>query len=172
MCLHEMKLLDSILGLNVEQLTLIQMAVRAILIFFIAIFLIRVSGTRTLGKHSAFDQLTILIMGSILGRAIVAADQPFFESLCIVALIMILHRALAWITFRSKTAGTIFKGGHIPLMQNHIWQKDNMRRTGITKEDIEETMRQELHAGSIDMNKDIYLERSGKISIVNKDESS
>ena len=167
-----MNFVTSILGLDAEHLTLIQMIMRATLIFFVAIFLIRISGIRTLGKHNAFDNLTILMMGAILGRAIVAADQPFFESLGTVAFIMVLHRALAWITFRSKIAGIIFKGEPIPLMKNHIWQKDNMHRTGISLEDIEESTRQELHTGSIERVKDVYLERSGKISIIKQDESS
>jgi uncharacterized membrane protein YcaP (DUF421 family) len=57
-------------------------------------------------------------------------------------------------------------------MKDHIWLKDNMHRTGISLEDIEESTRQELHTGSIDRVKDVYLERSGKISIIKQDESS
>ena len=163
---------DCILGLNASHLTLLQMMIRAILIFFVAILLIRISGLRTLGKLSAFDNLTTLIMGAILGRAIVVADQPFFESLITVGLIMILHRALAWLTFRSKIAGTLIKGEPIVLMKNSHWQNNNLRRTDISIDDIEEALRQDLHASSMDTVKDIYLERSGKISMIRHEEPS
>ncbi|HEX2750279.1 MAG TPA: hypothetical protein VHM91_19895 [Verrucomicrobiales bacterium] len=69
------------LGLNSATLSPAQMAARAALAFVFSLVFIRVAGIRTLGKQSAFDALTALILGSVIGRAIVDGSQPYFHGL-------------------------------------------------------------------------------------------
>lgn len=160
-----MELLDEILGLQAEQLTAYQMAVRAVMIFFISLLLIRVSGIRTLGKQSAFDTLTSVMLGAIMGRAIVT-NQPFFASLLAALVLMLLHRLTAWVTFKSKYIGGFVKGRSILLFENGKQNLKNQEKTLITDEDILEALRQNANSGSLKDIKEIHLERSGEISIV------
>ena len=161
---------EDILGLNADQLSFYHMAARALLTFFFAILLLRISGLRTMGNHSAFDNLTVLIMGAIMGRGIVVADQPFFEAMGILTIIVILHRILAWGTVHSKVLGKMIKGKPILLMKDSVWQKDNMSHAAVSQADIEESLRQEMRCDSFSKIKDIYIERSGKISFVQKED--
>jgi uncharacterized membrane protein YcaP (DUF421 family) len=161
-----MEWISSLLGLHTEQLNTLQMIARAIIIFFVSLLLIRIAGIRTLGKKTVFDYLTILILGSILGRGIVAANQPFFGSLATVAVIMLLHRGIAWITYKSKKAGRIFKGDALPLVKNGRRNNENLKKANISQEDIAESLRLVLQVDSIDEIKEAYLERSGDISFV------
>src|SRR4051812_18108057 len=113
-----MEIIEDLLGIDVGKLQNYQMINRAIVIFFTAILLVRISGIRTLGKQTAFDNLTALMLGAIMGRAIVTADQPFFGSILATLVIMVLHRLLSWVTFRSKRLGFVFKGSNIMLMKD------------------------------------------------------
>jgi uncharacterized membrane protein YcaP (DUF421 family) len=167
-----MDVIDQLFGLDADQLTLLQMMARSFMVLLTALVLIRVAGIRMLGNHSAFDNLTTLILGAILGRAIVVPDQPFFESLATVTILMILYRLFVWITLHNATAGKIIKGQPIPLRQNNEWITDNLRRTGISIHDVEESLRQEMQEPNIDAVKEVYLERSGRISFVKKDGST
>ena len=160
-----MEFLDNLLGLNAEQLTAGQMVARAVIIFFISLILIRVSGIRTLGKQSAFDMLTKLILGAMLGRAIVA-NQPFFGTLLAALMVMLLHRLLAWIAFHNKKANAFINGETLLLMKDGKKQIKNLSRSHITDEDILEALRRDVNTGSTEKIKEVYLERSGDISFV------
>jgi len=158
---------SNLLGLDTEKLLGYQMACRAFVIFFIALIFVRISGIRTLGKQSTFDHLTILILGAIMGRAIVT-HQSFAGTLIAAFVIIMLHRLLAWLTFKSTGAGFIFKGEPVQLIKNNQFDEDNMKKTHITKNDIMVALRTELHTDDFKDLKDAYIERSGKISFVLK----
>jgi len=163
-----MTFIEKIFGLNVNQLETYQMVCRAVLIFFIALIFIRISGIRTLGKQNAFDNLTAVMLGAIMGRAIVAADQPLFGSLVAVLALMLLHRLVSWNTFQSKKLGLLFKGKPFLLMKDGKMNSRNLAKTNITNDDILESLRRDANSSSLDNIKEIYLERSGDLSFVKK----
>src|SRR5438046_4625299 len=99
-----MELLNDLLGLDAEKLEAYQMIFRAIIVFFTTLIFIRIAGIRTLGKQSSFDTLTSLMLGAIMGRAVVT-EQSFFGSILATLVLMLLHRLVAWVTFKSKKAG-------------------------------------------------------------------
>jgi uncharacterized membrane protein YcaP (DUF421 family) len=159
--------LTNILGLNENDLKSYQMVARAIIMFFSGLTLLRMSVIRMLGKQSAFDHLTVLILGAIMGRGIVT-NQSLVGTLLAALTIILLHRFIAWITYRSKKAGVIFKGKPIALIKDNEDQEANMRKTNITRHDICESLRINLHTDDYSKIKDAFLERSGKISIIEK----
>jgi uncharacterized membrane protein YcaP (DUF421 family) len=106
-----------------------------------------------------------LILGSILGRAIVT-NQPLAASLAVALLILLLHRLLAWLTFLSHDAGSVIKGSPIALIHDGKKQDYNMKWQHITVHDISESLRLSLHSEDIGAIKDAYMERSGQISII------
>jgi len=158
--------INEIFGLDAERLNALQMIARAITTFFVALLLIRISGLRTLGKQTSFDQLTILMLGAIMGRGVVTPSQPFFGAMLAVLVIMLLHRLLAWITFKSKSAGWIFKGEPLLLIKNGRKNMHNLKMCNISEDDLLEALRRDLHLDSLDEIKEAYLERSGEISFI------
>ena len=160
-----MELINNILGLDVEKLEPYQMASRAVVIFFISLILVRIGGIRTFGKQSIFDTLSTLMLGAILGRCIVA-DQSFFGSILATLILMLLHRLIALLTYKSKKLGKIFKGENIILMKNGKMLKENLARSQITENDIMDALRREMQINSLDRIKEVHLERSGDISFI------
>jgi uncharacterized membrane protein YcaP (DUF421 family) len=162
-----MDLFEQALGLNAEKLTVMQMSSRAVITFFISLVFVRLSGIRMLGKQSSFDSLTALMLGSIMGRAIVT-NQSFIGSLTAALIIMLLHRLMAWITYRSKKAGRIIKSTDVLLIKDGKKNYNNLARNHITEEDIIEAVRKDANVASLEEVKEVHLERSGYISIVKK----
>jgi len=58
-----------------------QMAARAVVVFFVALVLIRISGRRSFGQHSLFDACATVLIGATLARAVVGAS-PFLATVC------------------------------------------------------------------------------------------
>jgi uncharacterized membrane protein YcaP (DUF421 family) len=164
-----METINQLFGLHADKLNTCQMAVRIVAVFFISLTYIRIIGLRALGKQNAFDQLTILIMGSILGRAVVSASQPFFPSLIAVLLLMALDKFLRWLTYRSRKLGNLFKGNPLILYEKGQFNVTNLRRTLTTKEDIEESLHLFLTEKDFSKMDSAYLERSGQVSITKKE---
>jgi len=78
----------------------LQMSLRAVLVFLIALVLIRVSGRRSFGQRSPFDSVVVILLGATLSRAIVGAS-PFVATVLASLVIVVCHRLLAWICMRA-----------------------------------------------------------------------
>ena len=142
-----------------------QMAVRAAVVFFIALAYVRTGGLRMLGRQSAFDSLTALMLGAILGKAVISPDS-FLGTLLAALVIMVLHRLTAWITFKSSWMGSILKGKPILLFKNNKPVIKNLSRVHITENDLHEAVRKNLNVDDMSHVKEIYMERSGELSVI------
>lgn len=141
------------------------MVARAVIIFFTSLVFVRIAGIRTLGKQSAFDTLTSLMLGAIMGRAVVT-NQSFFGSILATLVLMLLHRLMAGIAFRNKKIGAVIKGKSLLHMKSGKKEQKNLTRSFITEADILEALRHDANITSLDKIKEVYLERSGDISII------
>jgi uncharacterized membrane protein YcaP (DUF421 family) len=159
---------SEILGLYLPELEPLHMATRAFVLFFAALILLRIAGLRTLGKQSSFDTLTTFMLAGVLGRAIIV-QQSFIGSLLAALVLVLLHRFIAFICFRSKGIGRILKGENIILLKDGERSLKNLRRTHITDEDLIEAIRKEINDNSYKNVAEIHLERSGYISIIKKE---
>src|SRR4051812_25993024 len=99
-----------LIGEGEEKLTVVQIGIRAAIIFFIALLLIRFAGRRSFGLHSPFDNVITILLGAILSRSVVHSDVPFFGPIAAATVIAGFHRSLAWITTRNDAIGKIVKG--------------------------------------------------------------
>src|SRR5258708_2274464 len=97
-----------------KDLSTMQMCARAVVIYFIALIMLRISGRRTFGKKTAFDNTIAIILGAILSRAVVGASEFVPTVACSLALVL-LHRCLAWVSLRSKTVKHLLQGASISL---------------------------------------------------------
>lgn len=150
-----------------SDLDITQMCFRATLVFFVALIIIKVSGMRSFSNRSAFDIIISIMLGAILSRAVVGAN-PFIPT-CIAGLtIGAIHRVLAILSVQNDYLGRLIKGAAVPLYENEIYHHRNMMKTGISKKDILEEVHEKLNVETLGEVKKIYMERSGKISIIKK----
>lgn len=155
-----------VLGLDVERLTLWQMALRALIIYLAALTMVRLGGgQRFLGKHAAFDVILGIIFGSVLSRA-VEGSTPFFETLGAGLVLISLHWLFAVIALRFHQFGRVVKGIPYPLIQDGEIQWDRMNKNYISKEDLIEALRSNAHVSNPSEVKLAHLERNGTISVI------
>jgi uncharacterized membrane protein YcaP (DUF421 family) len=162
--------INDLLGLDAERLNWYQMMMRATIVFMLALIYVRIAGLRTFGKMSSFDQITSLIFGAIMGRAIVS-DQPFFESMAAALLIMLLHRTAAYLTFRSSKAGKLIKGEMLLLYKDGAMIRQNLQRVHVSERDIMEALYLKLNTKDLNEVSEIYMGRSGEICLIRKKQS-
>lgn len=161
-----MNLIEDVFGLDVQHLTTLQMLSRASFVFLSSLIFVRIAGIRMLGKKNVFDEVSILVMGAILGRSIVSAQQPFFPSMLIVFYLMILHRIFSMITQRFPAFTRFTEGVPVQIMKDGKFLKHNMKSVQLSEEDIRASMRDILKSEDASMVEESYLEVSGKITFI------
>ena len=150
-----------------NELNALQMGCRAFVMFFITLALIRVAGMRAFGQKSAFDAIIVIMLGAILSRAITGAS-PFFPTTTAGIVLAIVHRLLAIASVFNNTVGFIIKGRKTILFRNDKIEKKNMLLCSVSYRDLMEVVRLQLKESTMDNVEEIYMERSGKISVIEK----
>ena len=163
-------LFEELLGLGMEpkQLTFLQISIRGVLVFAVTLVMVRISSKRSLAEKTAFDATLLVIIASVLARAI-NGSAPFLPTLGTGFVLVLLHRFLALMAYYSHGFGILIKGKAAVLVENGGLQRRNMSINHISEHDLEEDMR--LDAGTEDLSKIkvARLERSGDISFIKRE---
>lgn len=149
----------------------LQMGMRSIVVFLVALVLIRISGRRSFGQRSPFDSVVVILLGATLSRAIVGAS-PFIATVVASFVIVICHRALAWICMRSRRLERLVGGIEREVFSNGSFNSREMDAALISRTDIQESVRQKTGARSMDDVAAAILERNGEVSVIRKRKGS
>lgn len=145
----------------------LQMGMRSIAVFLIALVLIRVSGRRSFGQRSSFDSVVVILLGATLSRAIVGAS-PFVATVVASFAIVVCHRALAWACVRSRGLERLVGGVEREVYSNGAFNARELDAALITRTDVQESVRQKLGSRTMDNVAAAILERNGDVSVIRK----
>lgn len=150
-----------------EHLDPLRMAARALLVFFIALLLIRIGGLRIIGKKSGFDLAIVIMMGAVLARGIVGAS-PLFSTVAAATVMIVVNRSLAWISTKSPLLNRLFKGNALVLYQYDKINWNNMDKACLSESDLLTSLRLETHHENLENIEKASLETNGRISFLLK----
>lgn len=150
-----------------EHLNPLQMAVRAFIMFFVTLALIRFGGMRIFGKKTAVDSIVVIMLGAVLARGVVGAS-PFLSTIAAGTVMVVLHKILALLATRFVWLGMIVKGIHRTLYSHGKMDEKSMRRVAISKDDLLESVRLEINERNFDHVDEIKIEKNGQVSVIKK----
>ena len=142
-----------------------QVSMRGIIVFIAVLLMVRISSKRSLAEKTGFDAALIVIIASVLSRAI-NGSAPFVPTLVVGFVLVFLHRLLALGAYASHTFGILVKGKPVVIVENGRINRRNMRRNQITQHDLEEDMRLDAETEDLGTIKVARVERSGDISFI------
>jgi uncharacterized membrane protein YcaP (DUF421 family) len=161
------ELLQSLLGISTQpkELTFLQVSVRGVVVFIATLVMVRLSSKRSLAEKTAFDAVLVVIIGSMLSRAI-NGSAAFLPTLGSGFVLVLLHRLFGFTAFYSHAFGIVLKGKPAVLIQNGRLQHKNMLWNHISEHDLQEDMRLEAKTDDLSKIKTARVERSGDISFI------
>lgn len=161
------QLSEQFLGLGVEpkHLTFLQISFRGIIVFVVTLVMVRLSSRRSLAEKTAFDAVLLVIIASVLARAI-NGSASFWPTLGSGFVLVGLHRLLALTAYHSHAFGILVKGKAVVLVENGELRCENMRTNYISEHDLEEDMRLDAATDDVSKIKLARVERSGDISFI------
>jgi uncharacterized membrane protein YcaP (DUF421 family) len=155
------------LGAEPKDLTFIQISLRGVVVFIATMIMVRLGHKRSLSRKTAFDAVLLVILASVLSRAI-NGSAAFFATLGGGLVLVLLHRLLAFIACHSHWFGCLIKGLPEVIIEDGNFVFGTMRRNHISTHDVEEDMRLSLRDDDISKVKKARVERSGDISFIKK----
>jgi uncharacterized membrane protein YcaP (DUF421 family) len=150
-----------------KELTVYQMSARAVVVYFLALILIRISGRRTFGNKTSFDNVIAIILGAMLSRAISGA-APFLSTIVCSLVLVLIHRLLASLFMRFEGFARLIKGQTIPLFKNGDIIRPNLNKALLTENDLLSDLRSKGSSNSFDDIDEMCMETTGEVSVIKK----
>ncbi|GEO11344.1 DUF421 domain-containing protein [Segetibacter aerophilus] len=150
-----------------KELNSLQIGTRTIVMYIVALILIRIAGLKTFGKNSSFDNIIIIMLGAVLSRGVVGAS-PFFGVVISGFVMVIMTRLVSWLSIKNKTFSVLVKGRHKSLFREGAMDKENLNKSLLSEDDLLEGVRLQANTNSLKDVEEAFLETSGDISIVKK----
>ena len=139
-------------------------AVKAVLLFAVAVIGLRVGERRTLAQLSAFDFAVAVAVGSIIGRGATASDTSFLSSAVALVTFLVAHRVVAVLRRHSRVVRLI---DHPPrvLVAGGELQRRELARAGLTPADVYALLR-EKGVGDLGQVGYLLYEEGGGVTVV------
>ena len=155
-------------GLEAHKLTLWQVVLRAILIFFATLLVVRTANKRFFASRTAFDVILGFILGSMMARAINGSER-LIPTIVAGFVLAMLHRGLGWLACQWPQIGGLIKGYSQTLVKAGELDHATMRRHHIAEDDLNEELRLQGLADRAKV-QIARLERNGEVSVIRKEE--
>src|SRR3954464_2594929 len=144
------------------------LGLRATLAFFLIFLMTRLVGRRELGKLQAFDLILFIVIGDLVQQGITQSDYSVTGLVLVVSTICLLTVFVSYVSFRFARVRPLLEGEPVVVLEDGRLIDDNMKRTRLTIDDIEEAARMEQIA-SLDEVRWAVFENSGNISFIPKE---
>lgn len=133
------------------------------------VFLLRISGNRTLSKLNAFDFVVTIALGSTFGSLLLNKSVSLAEGVTALAVLIGLQYSMAWLTVKSDTVKRVIKNEPSLVYYNGKYLKDSMKRSRVVEEEIEQSARNQGYA-NLKSVEAVVLETDGSFSVISKPE--
>ena len=142
---------------------------RSLILAFLAyaalVFLLRISGKRTLSKLNVFDFVFVVALGSTLATTILSPGTTLADGLTAFIVLIALQVCLSLLCVYSHRVDMIVNGEPTLLMHRGNFLDEAMKRERVTKEEILASLRNN-HIKDFNDVDSVVLETDGTFSVV------
>ena len=142
-----------------------EIVLRASIVYFVLLALLRLSGKRTVGQFTPFDLLVLVLLGDAVQGSMIAGDQSLQGGLILTATLLGWNRVVGYVTARSEPVAKVVEGKADILARNGEVFHEAMKSADLTLDDLEEAMR-DHSVPSINKIRLAVLEKDGTITVL------
>ncbi|MDR1464890.1 MAG: DUF421 domain-containing protein [Oscillospiraceae bacterium] len=134
-------------------------------VYLFVVVAIRLFGKKEIAQLSVIDLVFILLISNAVQNAMVGPDTSLLGGLCAAATLFAINALLKFLLYRFPKLSGVVQGHTVMLIYNGKTLPENLRKTRISLEEMEETVR-EHGVGSIGEVNLAVLEVDGNISVL------
>ena len=142
-----------------------EIVLRASVVYFVLLALLRLSGKRTVGQFTPFDLLVLVLLGDAVQGSMIAGDQSLQGGLILTATLLGWNRVVGYVTARSEPVAKVVEGKADILARNGEVFHEAMKSADLTLDDLKEAMR-DHSVPAVNKIRLAVLERDGTITVL------
>lgn len=136
-----------------------------VLAYIALIFLLRISGKRTLSKMNAFDFIVTIALGSTLATVLLNKTVALADGILAFSLLIGLQYLISYLAVRSKKISQLVKATPALMVYNGEMLTKAMRDERVNEDEIYAILR-ENGVSSIKDAKAVILETDGSLTVI------
>jgi uncharacterized membrane protein YcaP (DUF421 family) len=144
---------------------------RAVAMYGFLLFVVRLSGKRTLAEVTVFDFILLLVISEATQQAMTGNDFSVTNGVILVTTLLMLDRLSDFISSRSERADRVLNDLPLLLVDDGEVMQDRLKWTQVQEHDIMESARKDHGLERFEQIRYAVLERSGGISIIPQPDS-
>jgi uncharacterized membrane protein YcaP (DUF421 family) len=144
---------------------LLRILVVGTLSYLSLMFMLRLSGARTLARMNPFDFAITIALGSTYGRLLTAEDVTLTEAVLAFALLVGLQILFSSLVMRAPRLSRVLSPQPVLVFYRGEFLRGDMRRERVTEAELRMAVR-EHGIGSIEEVEAIVVESNGRLSVV------
>jgi len=129
------------------------------------IFMLRISGKRTLSKWNSFDFVVTIAFGSILSSILLSTKDSFGTGIIGFGLLVLFQYILTWVSARSSLIQKIVKAEPALLLYKGKYKTEVMKRERVAEGEVLAALRAN-GVGAIEDADAVVLETDGSFSVI------
>src|SRR4051794_27526535 len=91
----------------------LELLVRALVVYLLLLFFMRLMGRRVAAQMSVTELAVILMIGAAVGLPIQVPDRGLLPGVVVLSVVLICHRSLSYLAFRSRKVELLTHGAVI-----------------------------------------------------------
>jgi uncharacterized membrane protein YcaP (DUF421 family) len=147
------------------------LAIRAIVIYFFIYLLTRIVGRRELSSLGPFDLILLVVIGDSVQQGMTQDDYSVTGAFIVISVIAVLQVSMSYVSYRFRTMRRVLEGEPIVIIQDGKPIERNLRRERLAMDDVMEEARSSAQIASLDRIHFAIIENNGKISFIEKQAS-
>jgi uncharacterized membrane protein YcaP (DUF421 family) len=147
----------------------IELLIRVLVVYIVALIAIRVMGKRMAGQLSKNELAALVSIAAAVGVSVQAPDRGLFAAMVVVSVIVIVSKLMAIIASKNKKFERLSQGTATVFVENATLQLKNMKKVRVSTERVFSQLRSEQikHLGEV---KRLYMEANGKFSLLKEEQ--
>jgi uncharacterized membrane protein YcaP (DUF421 family) len=139
-------------------------ALRASIVYFFVLFIVRLLGKREIGNMGAFDLIVALMIGEVVDEAIYG-DVSLIKGFVAIGTVAVWHMVNSWAGFKSKFIDKLTEAEPSVLIENGVINQKELARERLNEEELWSQLRL-LGIDELAEIKKAILEPSGVVSVL------
>jgi uncharacterized membrane protein YcaP (DUF421 family) len=152
-------------GMWVPQIHWGELVLRAVLVYFFLLILLRLTGKRQVGQLAPFDLILLLVLSNAVQNAMNGGDNSYTAGILSAGTLVGVNYLVSFGTFRWKWFSWLIEGKPTILIHNGKVDEKAMRHEQMTHHELMAALRAE-GLTSIEQVHVAILENTGRISVL------
>lgn len=118
-----------------------EFVVRAAVVYAVLLFMVRLTGKRTVGQFTPFDLLVVMLLAEGVTNSLSGGDESLVGGLILAATLVTLDVTIGFVSSRSAKADVLLQGKPVLIGRDGVIYEDVLRRERVPVADVEQALR-------------------------------